>query len=100
MYIQDEIVNILSPHKDRSPIKIKLMDEILIKQLVSVGRTQFFVLLKDHKEGRHIIDNDWYSCGQPRSLKDKYITNHSDTVEEKSGQTIGQNELLSIIKDI
>ena len=69
MYIQDEIVNILSPHKDRSPIKIKLMDEILIKQLVSVGRTHFFVLLKDHKEGRHIIDNDWYSCGQSRLLK-------------------------------
>ena len=46
-----EIVKILSPYKDKSPIKVKLMDEILTKKLVPAGRTQLFVLLKDHKEG-------------------------------------------------
>ena len=51
MYTTAEIVKILSPYKDKSPIKVKLMDEILTKKLVPAGRTQLFVLLKDHKEG-------------------------------------------------
>ena len=58
------------------------MDEILTKKLVPAGRTQLFVLLKDHKEGKQLIDNDWNSRGQPRLLKDKDITKKSDTLEE------------------
>ena len=63
MYIKAEIVNIPSPYKDRSPTKVKLMDEVLTKNLVPAGRTQVFFLLKDHKEGKQIIDNDWNSRG-------------------------------------
>ena len=39
------------------------MDEILTNKFVSTGRTQLFILLKDHKEGKQIIDNDWNSRG-------------------------------------
>ena len=46
MYTTAEIVKIISPYKDKSPIKVKLMDEILTKKLVPAGRTQLFVLLK------------------------------------------------------
>ena len=99
MYTKPEIIKILSPYKDRSPIIVKLMDEMSTKKLVPAGRTQLFVLLKDHEEGKQIIDNDWNSCGQPRSFKDKDIRKMSDALEEESGQTIGTNELISIIKE-
>jgi len=35
VYTKAEIVTILSPYKDRSPIKVKLMDEILTKKISS-----------------------------------------------------------------
>ena len=63
VYTKAEIITILSPYKDRSPTKVKLMDEILTKKLVPAGRSQLFNLLKDHKEGKQIIDNDWNSRG-------------------------------------
>ena len=50
-----------SPYNDRSPIKVKLMDKILSQKLVPAGKTELFVLLKDHKKGKQIIDNDWNS---------------------------------------
>ena len=82
MYRKVEIIKILSPYKDRYPIKVKLMNEMLTQKLVPVGRIQLFVLLKDHKEGKQLIDNDWDSRGQPRLLKDKDITKKSDALEE------------------
>ena len=46
MYTKAEIIKILSPYKDRYPIKVKLMNEMLTQKLVPAGRTQLFVLLK------------------------------------------------------
>ena len=93
------MINILSPFKHRSPVKVKLMNEILSKKLVPASKSQPSCLLRNHKEGKQIIDNDWNSPGQPRLLKDKDITNISDALKEESGITIGENELISIIKD-
>ena len=59
MYTKAEIIKILSPYKDRYPIKVKLMNEMLTQKLVPAGRTQLFVLLKDHKEEGKFIDNNW-----------------------------------------
>ena len=94
-YSKQEIINILSPFKHRSPIKVKLMNEILSKKLVRANKSQLNCLLRNHKEGKQIIDNDWNSPGQPRLLKDKDITKISDALEEESGKTIGENELIS-----
>ena len=55
MYKKAESVKILSPYKDRSPIKVKLMDEILTKKLVPAGKTQLHILLKERQK----------SAGQP-----------------------------------
>ena len=75
------------------------MNEILSRKLVPASKSQLNCLLRDHKEGKQIIDNDWNSRGQPRLLKDKDITKISDALEKESGKTIGENELISIIKD-
>ena len=63
MCTKAEIVNVFSPYNDISPIKVKLIDKILTQKLVPVGKTELFVLLKDHKKGKQIIDNDWNSHG-------------------------------------
>ena len=89
IYSTQKIINILSSFKYRSPIEIKLMNEILSKKLAPASKSQLNCLLRNHKEGKKIIDNDWNSPGQPRLLKDKDITNISDALEEESGKIIG-----------
>ena len=58
------------------------MNEILSKKLVPARKSQLNYLLRNHKEGKQIIDNNWNSRGQPRLLKDKDITKISDALEE------------------
>ena len=58
MYTKQEFVNILSPYKNKSFIKVKLMNEILIKKLVPACKTQLNILLKKHRERTRIIHND------------------------------------------
>ena len=75
------------------------MDEILSKKLVPASKSKLYIILKDYKDGNLIIDNEWNTRGQPRLLRDKDINKISDALDEESGKTIGENELVSFIKD-
>ena len=66
LFTKIEIVKIISPYKDRYPIKIKLMSEILRKKLVPEGGSQSFYILKNPEDKNLLL-----------TMNGKHVVNHS-----------------------
>ena len=96
-YSPNEVIEILSPYRDRSSTRATIINQIVRDKLIPITRSAVYKLLDRHKLGNGIRSN-WNEVGRESLLQTEDIQKIVNEMNVHNGSTIASDEIKKLYK--